>query len=391
MIRRTPYAFFYLEDAGPAGRSGELTDPGRASEILALAILTGEQCRLDREEFDLLASLPAERWIDADGLDPDALRSLAEKGLVVTESERGRLATLRARDEALAANEWNLYGALYHFMTQWSGVHDWDEGHDPADLSDRTRAAALAFLAEYGPPPPEAPRVHSDHELSLPGTRHDGALFRTLANRRTTRAFDANTPMTRAQLDVVLGYVFGAHGYARNVADVVCIKRTSPSGGGLHPIDVYPIITNVEGVPAGIYHYNVREHALARLRELQPSEGRSLATAFMCGQRHFGAAHVSFVMTARFYRNHWKYRRHHKAYAGILMDAAHLSQTLYLVAAELGLGAFITIAINSKDIERQLELDGVGEGVIAMTGCGVRSPGQSPLELQFGPPRQVRA
>jgi putative peptide maturation dehydrogenase len=394
VIRRTPYAFFYLEDAGGVDTSAERPDPAGASDVLALAILTGEQCRLRRGEFDLLASLPAERWVDADGLDPDAVGSLAERGLVVTDSQVGHLPALRARDEALSANEWNLYAALYHFMTQWSGVHTWDEGQDDAELSAQTRAAelsarlraaALAFLAEYGPPPAEAAPVGSDYELPLPGESRDGPLYRALTNRRTTRAFDPSTPMTLAQLDTVLRYVFGAHGYGRNVADVVCIKRTSPSGGGLHPIDVYPIITNVDGVPAGIYHYNVREHALARLSELPPSEGRTLATRFMCDQRHFGVAHVSFVMTARFYRNHWKYRRHQKAYAGILMDAAHLSQTLYLVAAELGLGAFITIAINSKDIERQLELDGVSEGVIAMTGCGPRAPNRSPLELQFAP------
>jgi putative peptide maturation dehydrogenase len=394
VIRRTPYAFFYLEDAGGVRTPGDRPDRAGAPGVLALAILTGQQCRLGREEFDLLAALPAERWVDADGLDPDALRSLAEMGLVVTDSDVGRLAALRARDEALSTNEWNLYAAVYHFMTQWSGVHTWDEGQDDAELSAQTGAAALsartrkvarAFSAAHGPPPAEAAPIQSDFELPLPGQSREGALYRALTNRRTTRAFDASTPMTLTELDTVLRYVFGSHGYGRNVADVMCIKRTSPSGGGLHPIDVYPIITDVDGVPAGIYHYNVREHALARLSKLQPSEGRNLATKFMCGQRHFGVAHVSFVMTARFYRNHWKYRRHQKAYAGIIMDAAHLSQTLYLVAAELGLGAFITIAINSRDIERRLELDGVSEGVIAITGCGPRAPGQSPLELQFAP------
>jgi SagB-type dehydrogenase family enzyme len=116
-----------------------------------------------------------------------------------------------------------------------------------------------------------------------------------------------------------------------------------------------------------------------------------MATSFMCGQGYFGAAHVSFVLTARFYRNHWKYRQHQKAYAGILMDAAHLSQTLYLVSGEVGLGAFITIAINARDIEERLGLDGVSEGAIAMTGCGPRAAGRSPLELQYSvePPAEA--
>jgi putative peptide maturation dehydrogenase len=374
--RRTPYAFFYLEEGcGPDTNAG----------LLALGILTGEQHRLSREEFDLLRSVPADRWVSRDDLDTGAWRTLQEKGLLLSDSDEATLTALRERDEALSANEWNLYAALYHFMTQWRGVEAWPEEWDDSELSDQTRAAARAFVAHHGPPPGPFPDIRSGRELSLPADRRAEPLFQTLEGRRTTRSYDPDRPMTLEQLGAVLHYVFGCHGYAHNVADVLCIKRTSPSGGGLHPVDVYPIVTNVTDVAPGIYHYNARENSLALLRELEPGEGRRLATSFMCGQRHFGQAHVSFVMTARFFRNHWKYRRHQKAYAGILMDAAHLSQTLYLVSGELGLGAFVTLAINARDIEEQLELDGVAEGVVAMTGCGPRLPGDSPLELHFAP------
>src|SRR5262249_10346024 len=76
------------------------------------------------------------------------------------------------------------------------------------------------------------------------------------------------------------------------------------------------------------------------------------------------------IMAARFYRNFWKYRQHRKAYSVVLMDVAHLSQTFYLVCAQLGLGAFLTAAINHVNIEEHLGLDGFAEGGIALTGCG---------------------
>jgi nitroreductase len=88
-------------------------------------------------------------------------------------------------------------------------------------------------------------------------------------------------------------------------------------------------------------------------------------------------------MAARFYRSFWKYRRHQKAYASLMMDAAHLSQTLYLVAAELGLGAFVTAAVNGANIEERLGLDGWSEGVLAMCGCGKPSSKRSVLEPSF--------
>lgn len=385
-IRRTPYAFFYLEDKHlldlPALLRGEVPRPAPQARVVALAVLTGERYGLSQEEFDLVLSVPAGEWIDEATHDNELVRGLLRKGLLLSDRRNGRLAHLRERDESMSASEWNAYASLYHFMTQWGGV-DVNEGEtDHQEVADRTRAAGDAFLTEYGPPPDVFADVRGVRTIPLPGGEREGDLYRTLTARRTTRAFEPDRAMTLDQFDAVMRYVFGCHGYARTTANVLCMKRTSPSGGGLHPIEVYPIVSNVSGIPAGIYHYNVREHALALLSELQPREACATATEFACGQNYFGAAHVSFVLTARFYRNHWKYRRHQKAYAGILMDAAHLSQTLYLVSGELGLGAYLTIAINTRDIERRLELDGVNEGGIAMTGCGLRARTPSPLELR---------
>jgi SagB-type dehydrogenase family enzyme len=190
--------------------------------------------------------------------------------------------------------------------------------------------------------------------------------------------------MSLDDLDTVLRYVFGCHGYAGRGEGIACIKRTSASAGGLHPIIAFPIVSDVEGVPPGVYHYNADDHSLALLEGTTREQAHELAAEFMCGQCYFGEAHVSFVLVARFNRNHWKYRRHPRAYAGILMDAAHLSQTLYLVAAELRLGAYFTLGINGRDIEARLGLDGVERGVIAVCGCGPRSAHRSPLEPEFG-------
>ena len=47
-----------------------------------------------------------------------------------------------------------------------------------------------------------------------------------------------------------------------------------------------------------------------------------------------------------------------------------LSQTLYLVSTDLGLGAFVTAAINNVNIDETLGLDGFTEAAIAINGCG---------------------
>ena len=350
---------------------------------MAISVLTGARYELSDEEIDLLQSLSARHWSESE---PEALpvaEGLVEKGLVVTDLDDERHTVLRQRDDDLRATQWNGYAALFHYMTRWSGVGFDESTESAATLKSRSRVAARAVVDVHGWPPSEFAEFGSGPVVELPRIERDGGFYDALRRRRTTRSFDEGTPMTLEQLDVVVRYVFGCHGYGRNSADAVCIKRTSPSGGGLAPIEAYLIVDGVDSVPPGIYHYNGREHCLVQMEELSVGEGRATATQFMCGQWYFGAAHVTFILTARFYRNHWKYRRHPKAYPTILMDAAHLTQTLYLVSAHEGLGAFVTIAINDRDIEERLGLDGVNEGVIAMAGCGPAAADPSPLDMGF--------
>ena len=74
---------------------------------------------------------------------------------------------------------------------------------------------------------------------------------------------------------------------------------------------------------------------------------------------------------------------HAKAYRALVLDVGHLSQTMYLAATELGLGAFITAAVNEVDIEQALGLDPLEEGPLAVTGFGVRGPERN--EVEFDP------
>ena len=74
----------------------------------------------------------------------------------------------------------------------------------------------------------------------------------------------------------------------------------------------------------------------------------------------------------------------------MLLDAGHLSQTLYLVAADRGLGAFVTGVINNAEIDERLGLDGIDEGVVAACGLGVPG-GRSPFDPVFEPYSPNRA
>ena len=349
-------------------------------QLAAFSILCGEIVELSPDDLELVLETPASEWVETD--DDARARALAGRGVLLVDDADGELAELRRRDERLTALNWNLESAVYRFLARWRGV-DLREDRN-ADLLPPTREAIEEFVAAYGAPPPAFHSVDGD-TIALPPAERDGDLYEILLRRRTTRSFDRDSALPLEELAAVLRYVFGYHGQARLLGEVTTLKRTSPSAGGFHPVEAYPLVLGVEGVAPGLYHYSGRDHALERVAAMDEGAGRALAARLVCGQTYFADAHVLVALAARFNRAFWKYRNHPKALAALLMDAAHLSQTLYLVCTELGLGAFVTAAVNDADADEQLGLDGYGEGVLAVCGFGVASELPSPFDPSFEP------
>ncbi|HEX5754941.1 MAG TPA: nitroreductase family protein, partial [Arenimonas sp.] len=72
-----------------------------------------------------------------------------------------------------------------------------------------------------------------------------------------------------------------------------------------------------------------------------------------------------------------------KAWRVLHLDVGHLSQTMYLAAADLGLGAFITAAINDREIDSMLELEPMREGCIAVVGFGIPAATRTTPEIEL--------
>ena len=356
----------------------------RTKRWVALAPHVGEEVEVDAVERELLGSLGSQHWITATALEPAvqaALKRLLKTGLVIGSTKAH--AMHRARDERLRDTHWHPLAATLHAFTRWDGA---DAVKNMQDSGTETAASMRAVL---GAPPVEA-ASRDDGARRLPLPRAERSDFDALLARRATcRNFDASRPLPHALFAQLLERVFAAQAQVRVTDDTVVLKKNSPSGGGLHPVEAYLVVQNVEGVAPGLYHYHATAHALEPLAwpDGEPAPDADALRTFVMeavAQQHwFADAHALVLLAPRFARTFWKYRRHAKAYRVIALEAGHLSQNLYLAATDAGLGAFITGAINEVFLEQAFGLDPVCEGALAVCGFGWRA--EEMVTTEFDP------
>jgi SagB-type dehydrogenase family enzyme len=190
--------------------------------------------------------------------------------------------------------------------------------------------------------------------LALPRAREriDAVSFGdALYRRRTRRDFSERAlefPLFAELLEHSLGVVqerehpiLGRH-----------LLRTSPSGGARHPIEAYVVVSNVEAVTPGIYHYSMKHHALELLRR---GDFRADVHALGHSQANLDRAPALVYFSARWARHQWKYR-YARSYRMVLYDVAHLVQTFVLTASALGLASFLTPALDDGGVRELLGL-----------------------------------
>ena len=260
--------------------------------------------------------------------------------------------------DTLVESSWRpwLPAGGFHFLTK-------DAAYVGADWTPEQKMSALPTT----PPPPQFKPIDNADPITLPLPEIDtDSFFETLHARRTHRAF-ARGNLSLASVSKLLKTTWGVQGYIETNVFGRLPYKTSPSGGARHPIEVYLMALRVDGLEAGTYHYQARDHVLEKLPvEASPR----IAREYCADQLHAAQAAALFIMTAIFSRTMWKYHLA-RAYRVVLLDAGHLCQTFYLTATRMGLAPFSTAALKDSLIENDLGIDGISESVLYVAGVGL--------------------
>lgn len=356
---------------------------------VALAPHLEQEVEVDVAQRELLGAVGETQWLPRATLErahPAAtIDALLETGLLISDAEEHT--HWRERDAKLRDTYWKPLSAAGHYFNRWQAVR---AGEAAKEAGLRT----TADLAErYGAPPPHYhARADATARIALPRPA-PGELDRLLQRRTTCRNYDRARALDADAFTGLLHTVFAAQAAVELAPRSAAVKKTSPSGGGLHPTEAYLLVQKVEGIPPGLYHYHSGDHALEALAWSAGDEAgdadplHALADRLVAGQHWFADAHVLVILAPRFRRSFWKYRNHAKAYRALVLDVGHLSQTLYLAATERGLGAFITAAVNEVEIEQAFGLDPLDESPLAVCGFGWRAAER--VTVEFDPLQQV--
>jgi SagB-type dehydrogenase family enzyme len=193
-----------------------------------------------------------------------------------------------------------------------------------------------------------------------------GALSRILSERRSWRQFGPGA-LSLDSLGSLLWQTGGIQQWVFTDLGTFALK-TSPSGGSLHPIELYVLARSVEGVAPGFLHYSGADH---RLRRLTSDHAPPAITRFLPAQPWFEGANAVIFFVAHYERSLWRYT-YARAYRAPLVEAGHLAQTFCLHATELGLAPFVSMALADEAIEREISADGITRAVLYAAGVGSR-------------------
>ncbi|WP_244065671.1 SagB family peptide dehydrogenase [Bradyrhizobium sp. Ce-3] len=211
--------------------------------------------------------------------------------------------------------------------------------------------------------------------IKLPESdRIASSLEQLLHDRHSTRDFDHRKPITLAELSTFLNSVArvrtkwsGQLEFTDDGPDIEYTSRPYPAAGSAYELELYLAVANCDGLTPGFYHYDADAHALAAI-DVRPQQFDAMLQSAGFAMDAPSPPQILITIAARFGRISWKYSA--IAYALILKDVGVLTQTLYLVATDLGLGG---CAIGTANIDLFAKMTGLDihvEGPVGQFGLG---------------------
>ena len=264
-----------------------------------------------------------------------------------------------ADDDGLRSTEgddnlvlWDFHDLLFHTHST--------EGRQASPIG-----GLYPYVGMMAPQPavrPQWPGEKIDLRQFLPATATEtlSPVAKLLRERHSIRDFDDQRPITLAELSRLLDHTARVRSTWKSSVDlgdespvVEYAARPYPSAGSAYELELYLAVANCEGLARGFYHYDADGHALVPVAT-RPQQFDAMLAAAEFAMDAPASPQILITIAARFGRISWKYSA--IAHSLILKDVGVLTQTLYMMATDMGLGG---CAIGTNNIDLFAKMTGV--------------------------------
>ena len=261
---------------------------------------------------------------------------------------------------------WNPAAGFFHSATR------------DVRFASRERARAVQRAAAETTPWP-GPFIPEHVALTrLPPPEQSTPVAEAFLERRSWRQFEP-LPLPLRSLSSLLWLTGGVQQWVRTRVGEFALK-TSPSGGSLHPVELYVLVRKVRTLKPGFYHYAGADHTL---RLLTPHTREVSIEQYLPEQPWFELSAAVVFFAAHYDRCLWRYQ-YPRAYRAPFIEAGHLAQTWCVRATEMGLAPFVSMALADSPIEKEIRADGITRAVLYAAGVGHRPRGAKWAPLPSG-------
>lgn len=287
--------------------------------------------------------------------------------LVATRHQLYDVNTTVVRDEtyysdyATAADDEEYVSEIYHEATKMKNQTGAKLGRSVDHFSSGPMAKATALMDV------DFPKAET---VTLPEPSLDDVSLETaLQTRRSVRDYHSEESVTLEEVSTLLGLGVGETGSLRTAVGLDKPVRSYPSPGGLYPVEVYPLVFDVDGLDPGIYYYNPARHVL---RLVEPAGEEFVEDVVervsLPDIVDWETVSVVFSLVGSLWRVRTKYGP--RGYRFALQETGHIAQNLLLTAAAMGLGSVPIGGFEDDPVSELFDADGVNEAALYLIPVG---------------------
>lgn len=193
-------------------------------------------------------------------------------------------------------------------------------------------------------------------------------------------AFDAmresfrERPEVRLDINLISSLLFYSAGVTRTKTypGGTIHFRAAACAGALYPIELYIVCSDLDGLPAGVYHFNPGDFALRKLRD---GDYRAVLVRAAASEPAIAASPLTIICTALSWRSSWKYLD--RAYRYHYWDCGMILANALAVSAALGLKAQVITGFVETKINRLVGIDGERELAVALLAVSGDDKGEN--------------